>query len=593
MAEGNTAGDVKTNDYERIGQVAAKNIIDRESNLGATNPRKGASARTLFYQGAKNSGSPDVGKFNQFLFYGVGSDVSSKEFIESYYRSENRSFNNNISSLASKNPTANNLIKNNDSVVGGKSCPYNWSDFLYCKFYGRIPNNYMVTLRRFQTPMLDNLSLPNALKDNDLFDKEGVGKPIAQAVTWFGGGSGNTLDNIIGFSAGIKYTTREQSGELNQKGFDQGLFKSPVGTVLETQASNLGLNQAYDAIKAILQAGNLITDEGQENITNAKVAYGVREAAAQGNGPLSDFIFTSVDVIDSTYIRERGLDFTSNELSIKFSYEITSVSEVNSKAAFMDIFANIMSIGTNYGNFLTPDYRYDNSFPAVGFPGGNDGLLEFYKSPISFMTKLGASGYLDKMPPDTQNQATIAAETAQSITTGDTNKVTGGKEGYPGLLKFDTEASKNPDVLESVDRISRGLLSGKFLETFQMNQSFLTGAPIGEWHLVVGNPMNPIAMIGNLICTKVDIRFGEKLGPDDFPTELEATFSLAHGRPREKGEIESMFNRGEGRLYQSTIKPYSNVSNPGTRSTIDGTITDSSNTELQDKVTVNPQNQNN
>jgi hypothetical protein len=65
----------------------------------------------------------------------------------------------------------------------------------------------------------------------------------------------------------------------------------------------------------------------------------------------------------------------------------------------------------------------------------------------------------------------------------------------------------------------------------------------------VGNPLNPIAMIGNLICTNVKINFNDELGPDDFPTEIKASFTLAPGRQRHRGDWESMFNRGNGRLY--------------------------------------------
>ena len=115
-------------------------------------------------------------------------------------------------------------------------------------------------------------------------------------------------------------------------------------------------------------------------------------------------------------------------------------------------------------------------------------------------------------------------------------------------------------------------LTEKFLENVVFPSSVLTGMPTGEWHLVVGNPCNPIAMIGNLICDNLKIDFGDVLGPDDFPTELTATISLKMARPRERGEIESMFNRGEGRLYQSVHPVYSNSQSIGAFGTVNGNI---------------------
>jgi hypothetical protein len=91
--------------------------------------------------------------------------------------------------------------------------------------------------------------------------------------------------------------------------------------------------------------------------------------------------------------------------------------------------------------------------------------------------------------------------------------------------------------------------------------------------------MNPIAMIGNLICSNVTIDFGEVLGPDDFPTEITATFELDHGRDRDRGEIESMFNRGDGRLYQSTLPTYASTQSLASQSNVLGENIPVSNTD--------------
>jgi hypothetical protein len=81
--------------------------------------------------------------------------------------------------------------------------------------------------------------------------------------------------------------------------------------------------------------------------------------------------------------------------------------------------------------------------------------------------------------------------------------------------------------------------------------ALMTGNPTGEWHLVIGNPFNPILTVGNLICKSVSFKFSDQLGHDDFPDEMTVTIKLEHARSRDKGDIESMFNVGKGRVYYS------------------------------------------
>jgi hypothetical protein len=52
---------------------------------------------------------------------------------------------------------------------------------------------------------------------------------------------------------------------------------------------------------------------------------------------------------------------------------------------------------------------------------------------------------------------------------------------------------------------------------------------------------------------------------------------MQHGRSRERGEIESMFNRGGGRLYQSVTQVYSNSQSTGAFATVNGQVITSPN----------------
>jgi hypothetical protein len=93
------------------------------------------------------------------------------------------------------------------------------------------------------------------------------------------------------------------------------------------------------------------------------------------------------------------------------------------------------------------------------------------------------------------------------------------------------------------------MISDAFLKKVYFSPIMLSGYPTGDWHLTIGNPLNPIAMMGNLVCKNVKIGFNDELGPDDFPTEMNVQITLEPGRQRHRGDWESMFNRGNGRLY--------------------------------------------
>lgn len=563
---------------EAAQQEISSDITSRWSNLGSANPNKGPTARSLFYNAANLFG--DDAKYGQFLFYSFSNNQNN--FRQEYYQSEQTLFNPSISSITSKNPSAgalvrasndnlvavqsdqlgndvntgNNTTGNPSKILGGASAPYYWRDFLYCKYYGAIPNNYMITLRRFPAPMRDNLSIPTQLLQSNLYRKKGAGRPVAQAITWWGPNTGNTLNDVIQFTTGLNWDSKTQAEIANVEGFDQGFFKTVLGRSFGIAAGTIGaagvLASMGDAASVIIAS----TDSGRAEVTVPKINQALRDKFSTNNGPLSDFIFNPVDTVDSTYFRARGLNFDSGPIVLKFHYELTSVGEVNTKAAMVDIIGNLLALGTNYGNFLTPDVRYDNGFPAIGFPGGDKGLFKFYSDPLGFVKQ--AIKFLAD-PNGTTNQDPQFQEFAKAQT--EIN------ESVKQLESVIAQITSEGGNLESLAKELEGplgnviafALADDLIEKIAVPLSLKTGAPVGEWHLVVGNPMNPVAMIGNLICKNVQIEFGEVLGPDDFPTEVVATFTLEHGRDRERGEIESMFNRGDGRLYQSNLPTYSNT----------------------------------
>jgi hypothetical protein len=236
----------------------------------------------------------------------------------------------------------------------------------------------------------------------------------------------------------------------------------------------------------------------------------------------------------------------------------------------MDIIGNLLGLCTNYGQFLTPEIRYDNKFPAFNFPGGDAGINQFYTDPVKYIKNL----ILYSNDPNSGSTEPVAGTVAGA--TSQLTKATDWLDSALKNLEGQTEGDIKSGLIKILDstefsNLAKTIMSDeKFISNIYMPQLVLTGAPVGEWHVVVGNPCNPIAMIGNLVCEDLSISFGENLGPDDFPTELTASIRLKHATERERGQIESMFNRGGGRLYQSSAPVYSNSQSLESQGTTEG-----------------------
>jgi hypothetical protein len=514
-------------------QNSSKLSPNPDEGIDAGSAVTGRKPYSLFYNGAKNDGN-----YGYFWNYSIGKEPNLREAIKKYVNSEKSQYNKNVSSVKSRNPSAQRLVKG-DGVIGNrisktgviaKSAPYEFSDFLFTKHYGIIPNNYLLTLRRYPHAVTDNLSTPRQVQGpQDLV--YGVGQPNSQAVTWMGGDTGNSLSQILSFSTGLNWEMLEQNDVLHIKN-PGGILSGVLGGDVNTLTDKTGLTgkgSFLDRIIGSLRSNDMETAVGllEDGYKDARVAAYLRDQAMEPTGsPLNLFKWSGYDTVYETYIRSRGLKFEMGGLEIKFYYQLSSVSYLNSKVAMLDIMSNLMALGSNMGEFASPYTMFDKDFPPalLAFPGGQKGLLEYYKNPTNYYLQYGK--YLeDKVKKEADRFKQRAQKATEDL-----------RKSARGVGDFALGFSQLTNMSENLQKI-------------QMNLSVLSGAPIGEWHLVVGNPMNPIAMIGNLICDKVSFSFGDRLGPDDFPTELTATFSLKHARPREPGEIQSMFNRGQGRMY--------------------------------------------
>lgn len=433
----------------------------------------------------------------------------------------------NLAAGAKATPSISMLVSDEDLA---KKTPYYYSDFLYCKYIGEIPLNQLITLRRYPAPTFDNLAVPGSRDNPPPADTAGTTaspkppgdsapsdfKPIAQAVTWYGEHTGNKLSDLLNFTVTMNW--KAVDAEVNTaSGNEQGSEDSPAPGI----AKVLGI-----------LTGNV----------NTPFATANSQYDPYNNGPLAHRVYGPVNVISKTYKRERGLDF-KNSMTLTFEYSLKSIGNINPKAAMLDLMSNMLALTYNNAGFWGGANRYFPQAPTYPFLGGKDGMNAWYRGdPVGFAKAVGAqvSKAFDTISKTLASLAEDPIGTLKKIATG------AAKLGMVEMGK-----GRAPSIVAM--------------------KSLLTGEPVGEWHMVLGNPYDPILAVGNLICTESKFQFNDIIGADNFPTEMKVTITVEHGRPRDAGDIQSMFNRGQGRIYYppKDTKDYLNNSSATRNSTND------------------------
>ena len=452
------------------------------------------------------------------------------------------------------NPTATQIIEWANLKAASKGgpmypYPYQINDFLWCKYYGKIPNNRLVTLRRYPIPVEDNLAIHQ--------DKLPL-IPLAQAVTWWGGDTGNSLDKILGMTYGFNW------GDLNTKVQDVAGNEVGAGSALdvvgltETSAAIGGLSGK--TVRQIISATVFADENNKLAASGADKIYQEYDKASYGpEGPYWNRVLGPVNVINSSKTRTEGLTYTHG-ISLTFEYNLRSYGRVNPKVAMLDLISNFLSLTYSTAPFFGGSIRY---FRQTGYlaPAFNTDEMEKGNYVDGMIEAAGA--YLNSIEKAANNFKDFAQQINKAFTGGATATADGATnigEGFTGRLK---EAVSTIGNSRLANDIIGARLAPLIQEPLRM-RALLDGRAVGEWHVMVGNPADPIAVIGNLCLEKTEMSFSEELGEDDFPVGVKFVVTLQPGRPRAKQDIESMFNLGGGNLtYTALADPASNYSSYG------------------------------
>ena len=427
---------------------------------------------------------------------------------------------------------------------------YNYSDFMYCKYLGKVSNNYLVTLRRFPYPCGDHInsttwideiggvktpSSENSNGDDAIENKHAP--DIGRLVTWLGT-PGNDLNEILKYSVKMPYeemTSEVQS--INGHAEDGGTLGNILNLangeyregVLGGYAGSGGIGLASTILGGV---GKGIGAIGKDNKVAGRMSGALSGVAgfikAPSDGQWKYHVDKSkpygpVDVIAKTHIRKGadkgGLEF-EQDISLCFDYELRSYDGINGKAAMLDLLGNILSVTYTNGKFWGGEIRNNTMAQSSVFT--NLPIFNM-KEPLS----------LNKIR-DTSLESLNQVGKAFGIKSLSIEDIANG---------FKNFASSMGTMLLG------GALNALGRPQKEALNSLLTSAPVGLWHLTIGNPKHPIMSIGNMILDGCEIQHYGPLGLDDFPTGLKVTVKLKHGMPRDKLRIEQMYGMGDNRIY--------------------------------------------
>lgn len=472
---------------------------------------------------------------------------------------------------------------------------YKYSDFLFCKNIGKVSNNHMITLRRFAHPVGDNIFrfsgkgyLNEKMPGYHGHQENGS---IGTLVTWFGTDD-NKLEDILSYSvqsSWVEFNSKIQeidtSDEDNSANGIIGMFAN-------------SFNPAYNSLVARGMAGSnsLWTKTGSAifGATIGKIpGLGARDAAG-GTGTNANSmkkwqlmymsadknkIYTPQNTIQATHKYEGKLTL-QHEFTLNFSYRLRALDVMNPKAVMLDLIGNILEVTYNRGHFWGGSRRF------IGPPRNTSGIAKANAFIDRQWEKL--EGFIQGFANGTIEWQGILASLSDVVSQAVNavkDMVSGGVEGMKkklkeGLTSFKEGAQKlaGKFISTGASRAILGQLKNSLgRPSVYAMDSLLDGAPVGLWHVTIGNPKNPIAAFGNLIMTTAKITHSGPLGFDDFPTELKVSCTLKHGRSRDLSEVARMYTKGSGAFYnaldKNKLSEFFTVSNTETGRKVETEIT--------------------
>jgi hypothetical protein len=248
------------------------------------------------------------------------------------------------------------------------------------------------------------------------------------------------------------------------------------------------------------------------------------------SGPYWNRIYGPVNVIHKSSRRTRGMQNGNWNIpfTVNFRYSFRSFNGMSPKIVALDLISNFINLTYNDAQFLGQLARY---FPRTGLKMSPSTTEAFGKIFTSWGTTF-AGNNSDQFSTILKNMHSALEQVGSNIQNNLGSVI--GRGIQSGLM--------SPQLL------------GKAIPELISIKSALSDRPVGEWHIVVGNPLNPIFVMGDLVCSSVEMKWDDEIGPDDFPTGVSFAVTLKQGKPRDKTSIERMLNLGETKLTSGALR---------------------------------------
>ena len=400
------------------------------------------------------------------------------------------------------------LIEASKKGVFGR-CGYQYSDFMYCKYLGTVPNNYLITVRRFAGAVGDGI-MPQgmgSMRSKKNYKYNGS-TPIGTMCTWMGV-SGNEMANILKYS--YKMSFKEEHAQWEDP-IDLGGGEGGPLNAIEA-AFNPQTRMAFNSGSGVPAMGWFT---GLFGVTNGQYPSPNDPRYRTKNHLYPEMI----DNVNTIYRRgQDGLQFDW-KFDLVFEYELRAYNGINPRQAMLDLLSSILSVTYTKGGFWGGGY-WPTQYPQ----------MSTFRNLNIFKAHGSATGYWDAFMADLKG---VGAKAKNMI------------DSQGGLL----------NAIKNALNVVGGMLIGGLLNNMGRPKKYVYPAlfkdvPVGFWHITIGNPKRPIVSVGNMILTNTTIEQSGPLGLDDFPTNIKVTMSFDRGRPKDKWKIEQMYMRGDDRIALS------------------------------------------